>query len=40
MRLLDKTSPAFLYQQVIDFVEHQQKIGALLPGDNYRVYAS
>ena len=33
MRLLDKTSPAFLYQQVIDFVEHQQKMGALLPGD-------
>ncbi|MGL1957032.1 MAG: PLP-dependent aminotransferase family protein [Colwellia sp.] len=33
MRLLDKTSPAFLYQQVIDFVEHQQKIGALFPGD-------
>lgn len=33
MRLLDKTSPTFLYQQVIDFVEHQQKIGTLLPGD-------
>ena len=33
MRLLDKTSAAFLYQQVIDFIEHQQKIGALAPGD-------
>ncbi len=33
MRLLDKNSAAFLYQQVIDFIEHQQKIGALLPGD-------
>jgi len=33
MRLLDKTSPAFLYQQVIDFVGYQQKTGALLPGD-------
>ena len=33
MRLLDKTSPSFLYQQVIDFIEHQQKIGALFPGD-------
>jgi DNA-binding transcriptional MocR family regulator len=33
MRLLDKTSPAFLYQQVIDFIGYQQKSGALLPGD-------
>lgn len=33
MRLLDKTSPAFLYQQVIDFIGYQQKTGALLPGD-------
>lgn len=33
MRLLDKTSSAFLYHQVIDFVEHQQKIGALSAGD-------
>jgi len=33
MRLLDKTSSAFLYQQVIDFIEHQQKLGVLLPGD-------
>jgi len=33
MRLLDKTSSAFLYQQVIDFVGYQQKTGALLPGD-------
>lgn len=33
MRLLDKNSSAYLYQQVIDFIEHQQEIGALLPGD-------
>lgn len=33
MRLLDKTSPAFLYQQVIDFIGYQQKSGALQPGD-------
>ena len=33
MRLLDKESPAFLYQQVIDFVGYQEKTGALLPGD-------
>ena len=33
MRLLDKTSSAFLYQQVIDFIEKQQQSGALLPGD-------
>ena len=33
MRLLDKASPAFLYQQVIDFVEYQQKTGVLSPGD-------
>jgi len=33
MQLLDKTSPAFLYQQVIDFIGYQQKTGVLLPGD-------
>ena len=33
MRLLDKSSSAFLYQQVIDFVDYQQKTGALLAGD-------
>lgn len=33
MKLLDKTSSAFLYHQVIDFIEHQQKNGVLLPGD-------
>jgi DNA-binding transcriptional MocR family regulator len=33
MRLLDKTSSDFLYQQVIDFIEKQQQTGALLPGD-------
>jgi len=33
MKLLDKSSSAYLYQQVIDFIEHQQKIGALHPGD-------
>lgn len=33
MRLLDKSSSAFLYQQVIDFIESQQKLGVLLPGD-------
>jgi len=33
MKLLDKSSSAYLYQQVIDFIEHQQKIGALQPGD-------
>ncbi|MEW6990448.1 PLP-dependent aminotransferase family protein [Colwelliaceae bacterium 6441] len=33
MRLLDKSAPEFLYQQVIDFVERQEKSGALRPGD-------
>lgn len=33
MRLLDKNSSAYLYQQVIDFIEHQQKIGGLVAGD-------
>lgn len=33
MRLLDKSSPEFLYQQVIDFVEQQQESGILKPGD-------
>ncbi len=33
MRLLDKSSPEFLYQQVIDFVEKQEVSGALKPGD-------
>jgi DNA-binding transcriptional regulator YhcF (GntR family) len=33
MKLLDKTSSAYLYQQVIDFIEHQQRIGALQAGD-------
>ena len=33
MRLLDKTSSEFLYQQVIEFIERQEKSGALLPGD-------
>ena len=33
MRLLDKSSSDFLYQQVIDFVEYQQKTGALSAGD-------
>lgn len=33
MRLLDKKSSAFLYQQVIDFIEYQQKSGVLIPGD-------
>ncbi|PKI13195.1 aminotransferase-like domain-containing protein [Colwellia sp. 12G3] len=33
MKLLDKSSSAYLYQQVIDFIEHQQKIGALQAGD-------
>ena len=33
MRLLDKTSSDFLYQQVIDFIEKQQQTGVLLPGD-------
>jgi len=33
MRLVDKSAPDFLYQQVIDFVEHQEESGALRPGD-------
>ncbi|WP_206483249.1 PLP-dependent aminotransferase family protein [Thalassotalea sp. G2M2-11] len=33
MRLLDKSAPEFLYQQVIDFIERQEKSGALKPGD-------
>jgi DNA-binding transcriptional MocR family regulator len=33
MKLLDKNSSAYLYQQVIDFIEHQEKIGALQPGE-------
>ena len=33
MQLLDKASPAFLYQQVIEFIDYQQKTGILLPGD-------
>jgi len=33
MRLLDKSSPEFLYQQVIEFVERQEKSGAIRAGD-------
>lgn len=33
MKLLDKSSSAYLYQQVIEFIDNQQKIGALNPGD-------
>jgi len=33
MRLLDKSSPEFLYQQIIDFVEKQEQSGALRAGD-------
>ena len=33
MRLLNKRSSEFLYQQVIDFIEWQQKSGALRAGD-------
>jgi DNA-binding transcriptional regulator YhcF (GntR family) len=33
MRLLDKSAPEFLYQQVIDFVDQQEKSGALRAGD-------
>lgn len=33
MKLLDKTSSAYLYHQVIDFIEYQQRIGALQAGD-------
>ena len=33
MRLIDKSSSDFLYQQVIEFVEQQEKTGAIRPGD-------
>ncbi|WP_440876285.1 PLP-dependent aminotransferase family protein [Thalassotalea sp. PLHSN55] len=33
MKLLNRNSSDFLYQQVIDFIERQQKSGALRPGD-------
>jgi DNA-binding transcriptional MocR family regulator len=33
MRLLDKSAPEFLYQQVIDFVDQQEKNGAFRAGD-------
>ena len=33
MRLLDKSSNEFLYQQVIDFIEKQRSLGTLRPGD-------
>tara|TARA_R110000744_G_scaffold8364_5_gene27877 strand:- start:2864 stop:4306 length:1443 start_codon:yes stop_codon:yes gene_type:complete len=33
MRLVDKSAPDFLYQQVIDFIEYQEQIGAISPGD-------
>jgi DNA-binding transcriptional MocR family regulator len=33
VKLLDKNSSAYLYQQIIDFIENQQEIGALQPGD-------
>ncbi len=33
MRLLDKSAPEFLYQQVIDFIERQVDSGVLKPGD-------
>ncbi|MEW6994083.1 PLP-dependent aminotransferase family protein [Colwelliaceae bacterium MEBiC 14330] len=33
MKLLDKNASAYLYQQIIDFIGHQQAIGALKPGD-------
>lgn len=33
MKLLDKSSSEFLYQQVIDFIERQEQSGALKPGD-------
>ena len=35
MRLLDKSSSEFLYQQVIDFVEDQEKSGAIRAGDKH-----
>jgi DNA-binding transcriptional MocR family regulator len=33
MRLFDKSAPDFLYQQVIDFVDQQEKNGAIRAGD-------
>ncbi|WDE11072.1 PLP-dependent aminotransferase family protein [Thalassomonas haliotis] len=33
MRLLNRSSSDFLYQQVIDFIEKQQESGVLRPGD-------
>lgn len=33
LRLLDKNSSAYLYQQVIDFIDYQQKMGCLVAGD-------
>lgn len=33
MRVLDRTSSDFLYQQVVDFIDKQQNVGALKPGD-------
>jgi len=33
MRLVDKSAPDFLYQQVIDFIERQEQSGALRTGD-------
>ncbi|WP_286264936.1 PLP-dependent aminotransferase family protein [Thalassotalea atypica] len=33
MRLLDKSSSDFLYQQVVEFIDKQQAQGALRPGD-------
>ena len=33
MRLLDKNSSEYLYQQVIDFIDNQYKIGGLVAGD-------
>jgi DNA-binding transcriptional MocR family regulator len=33
VRLIDKSAPEFLYQQVIDFVEYQEQSGAIRPGD-------
>jgi len=33
MHILDKSSPSFLYQQVIDFIDYQQKSGAFLFGE-------
>lgn len=33
MRLLDKSAPEFLYQQVIDYIQHLEKNGSLRAGD-------